>query len=207
MIFDQDDLQGILAGKTTTTRLPIRKRAHMNAIMGCPVKAGRSYPLRLSIPATEDAPAEIKTTAQWLKVLNVERDNDEWVVTFERGKIGTTRLLSATKRAIDSHEETDDPAKRLELEQGDDARGYTSRTSKALRDAGECVDDRSLDRYAIDNEHRFNSTRRTTREEAAAERFERARAQARAKGLDTSGAVAVVERQAKALERAAERAA
>jgi hypothetical protein len=209
MIFPEDQIKPILAGKVTTTTLPIHHRS-VGGIHRCPVREGGSYRLRVRIAATDEQPSETRTTEQWLHVLSVVKDSTArvWVVTFERGKVQERRLLSATCKAMDADDEEKlTPAQRIDLEHGDDARGYTTATSKALHDAGECVDDDVLDLYARENHMRQAGNRDAHNDEllsaklALEARMRRARRLASERGIPVSPELRVIERQVERIER------
>lgn len=178
----------------------------------------------LALPSDMEARAEgydspVAFAAAWMsehdhRLRRVHREVDpDWLPpddllleVFEQRQAGRTIWL--LRFELDH-----DPVRLLIAEAGgfepsarEDERGYTGSPAVAL-DAGDAVDDRVLDGFAFENQRRFETRRAQTRQEVAAERFERARRAAEARGLDVSGAVQVVERQAAALERAAGRVA
>jgi hypothetical protein len=79
--------------------------------------------------------------------------------------------------------------------------GYT--TTMDVLDAGVCPDPALVDFYADRNRRRFEERAAQIRREVAAERFERARRAAEARGVDVGEQVRAVERMAAALERRA----
>jgi hypothetical protein len=227
MILTRPEIRAILRGRKTECRrpmhvgamwrgrrgeiVPLRDSQHGEALGRAHiVSVGRQH---LTDLTAADARAEGYRTVEQFRCGWVRTHDGDWMRRRESVVVDELRPDELLDRFRERHEHLavwviglrfcGEPRFLVPaVGRGKDTDDYTSASDPL--GAGECVDAVTLDAMAERNRRRFESRRARIRQDAAAERFERARLQAVAQGVDVSSQVRAVERMAAALERRAQ---